>query len=412
MITMGCCGRRPLDSIGKVDFMEENSKSSVTLIDLVKLFRKKFKLLVVIGLVAAIIGGACGILLGAINTTYVAQIEIGVTPASGSKKLLYLLRSGHFAEQMLLEENGLPAKDECNAEDYEAALEALKKLDEIRTQRIEKRKEVSRYYISDIEHRYKELSDEYSNTLSILKMYKEAQTDALVSPTHEAMIAVYEEKLTEAEQAKNDYYDQYYAPAIDQRLKLGIELELLTDQLEDQKEETDLAVEKVMAAWRKDETVAKRVAALMKCVTYEQLILEEDTGKETENAEQVTGYIVIKIAIPASEIPSTYASKEEYVQEIQDCFETRLTDCVRNFLEEDLSVYEAECDVITPAVQFKKTPDVGIMSALKYAILFAAVAVVLAYGIFALQLVIKEEEKNASKAGQNEDTSAPQAPKK
>ena len=155
--------------------MEENSKASVTLVDLVRLFKKKFVLLVVVALLAAIVGGALGAFLNVRATTYMAEIEISVFPTDGSNGLLYLLRSGRFAEQMLLQENGLPPKDQCNAADYEAAEKALAELAAARAQRVEKYEEASRHYVTDVEYVYKALTEEYNSVLTLLKMYKEAQ---------------------------------------------------------------------------------------------------------------------------------------------------------------------------------------------------------------------------------------------
>ena len=152
--------------------MEENNTKEISLIDLIKLFQKKFKALVLIALIAAIIGGAAGVFLNITGATYSADLEIYMTPADGSDRLLYDLRSGRFAEQLLLEENGLPAKELCNAADYETAERLLTELEVIRQARIDKHEEISRYYTSDIEHQYSVLTNEYNNILSVLKMYK------------------------------------------------------------------------------------------------------------------------------------------------------------------------------------------------------------------------------------------------
>lgn len=390
--------------------MEENSKASVTFVDLIKLFQKKFKVLVVVGLLAAILGGLCGAFLTVQATTYRAEIEISVSPTDGSDDILYFLRSGRFAEQMLLEENGLPARDECNAADYDAALKLLEELDVIRRQRIEKNKEVARHYISDVENHYKGLTDEYNGVLTLLKMYKEAQADALVSDTHEAMIAVYEEKLAKAEGARKDYYDNYYAPAVAKKLQLSIELSRLTDAFVDTKQEAAAAVEKVLSDWRQKNGVAGRTSAFMSYVSYEIKGLDEETAKDAASQPLGSSYIRIKIAVPADAVPATYASGGEYVRSLVDRLETRLDDVICSYLEDDLTVFEGSCVQTNPVISISQGPGGVTNAAIKYGIVFAMVGVVLAYAFCIMQYVVKAEDE--AKAAPSDGAEADPADKK
>ena len=367
--------------------MEENNKATITLIDLVRLFQKKFKTLVVIGLLVAIVSGACGCFLAARGTVYKAEIEFSISPAAEYEPFLYYLRSGRFAEQMLLQENGLPPKDQCNAADYDAALVALQQLAAIRDQRIKKSREINRFYTADIENRYKLLTDEYNEIYGLLKIYKEAQADALVTPAHEEKIAYYEEKLEEADAAKKAYFYSDYAPAMEKDLQMQLELSRLSDRMADQRRATDAAVEKVLAAWREDEDVAKRISHLMKYVTYEYRILEEDTKKDTEEKITPDGY-VIKIEIPASAVPEDYADGKAYVKDIVDRIETRLSACVCNYLEERQYAYEGECTVTNPVIPIERQPANILVSAAKYAVLFAVLGAILAYVFVVLQMAL------------------------
>ena len=382
--------------------MEENSKNAVTLVDLVKVFQKKFKALIVVALLAAILGGVLGGFFTVRATAYCADMEISVSPTDDGDALLYMLRSGRFAEQLLVEKNGLPPKDQCNAEDYDAALKALEELEAIRALRMEKYEEFSRHYVTDVEHVYKALTEEYDGVLTVLKMYKEAQADALVNETHEARIAEYEAKLAEVSQKRKEYYDNHYAPTMEKKFMLETELARLTDQFVDKKKDADAAVEKVMSAWRYSDNASDRISVLTNFVTYEYHILEEETAKDAAQKAAQYGYIQIKIAVPADAIPASYASGEDYVRSLVDCFETRLADRLSALLQEDLNVYETECVMINPLVQVRRVPGDVRSAAILYGVIGAVVGVVLAYVVFVLQLAMKLQEENTAKAVQAE----------
>lgn len=380
--------------------MEENSVNEVTLFDLMKLFKKKLKALVVIGLIVAILGGVVGAFVTVTDAVYSAELEVYMTPADGSDRLLYDLRSGRFAEQLLLEKNGLPAKELCNAANYESAEKALKELADIRQKRIDKHEEISRYYTSDIEYQYTVLTNEYNNILNVLKMYKDAQTDGLVNESHLAVIADYEERLREAEDAKKAYYDEVYSKVENKKIQMNTELAQLTDQLTDQREKADEAVEKVLAAWRTDEEVARQVTTILKCVTYEYHKLsyfEEETASnkaDEENESLHRGYIKIKIAVPSSLLPKG-TNGEEYVQSLIDCYNNRIGAYAENYLERVTGAYEAKCTIVSPIVQIETTTSGIIAEVVKFAVIGGIAGVVLAYLYFVVQLMMKENEGDA-----------------
>ena len=394
------------------------AENTVSFIDLVNLFKKKFVKIVIIAVIAAIIGGAVGGLMAVLNATYDAELEIYVTPADGSDRLLYDLRSGRFAEQLLLEKTGLPAKDKCNAADYDAALKALEELADIRQKRIDKHEEISRYYTSDIEHQYSVLSSEYDRILGVLKTYKDAQTDALVNEEHQAMIAYYEERLREAEEARDDYYDNHYSPVVIKKLQLNTELAQLTDELDDKREEVDEAVEKVLAAWRNDPEVAKEVKAILQCVTYEYHKLgyfedeSQNKNEEEDNESLHRGYIKIKISVPRSAVPDTVESGEAYAQLLIDRYNSRVADYVENYLEEATGVYEAKCTVISPIVEIELGSSSMLVEMVKFAAIAGVIFAVLAYLFYVAQMMMKRAsvpagrevtKNNASSAEDNKE---------
>ena len=383
--------------------MEDNT-STISLVDLVNVFKKNFVKILIVGIVAALLGGVLGGVLTLTKITYTAELEIYVTPADGSDRLLYDLRSGRFAEQLRLEKNGLPAKEKCNAADYDAAVEALDKFAQIRQDRIDKRDEINRYYTSDIENKYSVLESEYNSILNVLKMYKDAQSDALVNESHLEMIAYYEQKLQEAEEAKQDYYDNYYSKVVENRIQLNTELAELTDQLNDQRESVDEAVEKVLSAWRQDPEVGEQVKLIMNCATYEYHSLSyfegetEATDKDKESESLHRGYIKITLAVPASAVPDTATDGETFVEELVGRYNNRIGDYVEDYLEEATGVYEAKCTVISPIVNVEREPAGILGEAIKFAAIGAVVGAVLAYCVYVLQLMMKDATAGEEKA--------------
>ena len=151
--------------------MEQNkvneSKGTIRLVDLLGLFVKKFKAIVIVSLIVAIIAGSLGAVLDVMDSECVAEVNVQVSPVDESDRLLMNLRSGRFAEQLLLEENGLPPKSECNAEDYEKALDAIKAFEDAREKRWNKHVENATFHMTEIENTYKRLEAEYDEALAL-----------------------------------------------------------------------------------------------------------------------------------------------------------------------------------------------------------------------------------------------------
>ena len=380
--------------VGKdVYTMEQNKtgtgKATVYLGDLLKLFVKKFKVILIVGIVVAIIGGALGGITAAMESAYVAELSISVSPIDDSDRLLFNLRTGRFAETLLLEENGLPPKDMCNAADYEAAVKALAEYDAAREARREKYYELSSYYTAVVDSKYNSLKTEYDAIFSVLKLYKEAAVEGFATDeNHLKMIAVYEEKLLAAEKAKNDYYNEYYSKAQAQKVFLQTELAEAKDLVDQKKMAADTAVEKVLAEWRKDPEVENQILTIMESTTYEYFdsnIPKADETKETEAFNK--GYVKILISVPED---------EEFANKLVDCFQIHLCDYVEEQLEYVTGEVEVECVLVDPVVTVVRTPDSLVPSIVKYAAVFGAVAVVATYLIYLLKFlwnIISKGEK-------------------
>lgn len=377
--------------------MEQNKNHTVgepvRVIDFLKLFVKKLKLLVIIGIIFAILGGAFGGFLGKLNTRYIAEINIRVSPTDQSDALLLHLQSGLFAEKLLLEENGLPAEELCNAADYKAAVDALAKYEEARKQRQDKYYELSYYYMAPIENKYQALCDEYNSVWSKLKLYKETPLEGLERDereNHLQMIETYEEEVKKADEAKRAYYEDYYAPARDKKVLLQTELAQTKDKLTLAKKAFREAAEKVLAPWRNDAKNKSKILRIADCVSYEYFQLASDASvaagdkNELDEDQLKKGYIKVSISVPQD---------EKFANELVDRFRLRLADNVESFLESYTGAVEVSCEFIDPIISVERVPNGLLPGVVKNGIVFGGVAVVLTYLLCAVRMLLKASEK-------------------
>lgn len=376
--------------------MEQNKNTPIRVGDLLTLFVKKIKLLIVIGLIFAILGGAWGGLMDSLSMRYNAVIDISISPADETDVLLYDLRSGSFAEKLLLEKNGLPKKELCDPEDYNAALKALAEYETAREKRLEKYYELSYYYTAPIENKYQTLKNDYNEILERLKLYKAVSFEGLDKDEREhhlQMIQIYEEKLEKAEQAKNTYYEEQYGPAMEKRIQLQTELSQCKDEMELKKREADESVEKVLAVWRKDEEIQRRVMRIMDSVKYEYFASEAQEEEDEAEAAFHKGFIKISISV---------LNDAKFAGEIVDYFRLHVTDYVERHLEYFAGKVEVDCTIINPIVSVDSSPASLIPGIVKTAVAFGAVAVVLTYLFCVVRVLLKATERKDEEASSEE----------
>ena len=368
--------------------MEQN-KNTLYGSDLIKLLFKKFKLIVIVGLIAAIVGGCIGALLTSFRAEYTAEINISVTPVDDSDKLLFDLRSGRFAETLLLDENGLPKNG--SGEDYNNALKAIKAYEEAREKRWEKYLEKTNYHISDIESAYKRLEAEYTEAFNLLKMYKDADGEAFVNnEDHLKMIALCEAKLLEVQAKKQAYYEEYYLPATEKLVKLQSEYAVLCDEVNTTRRAAEAATEKVLEVFRTTPGVADKVKKIMESSKYEYFESNsssvDSTGAEIVGMEK--GYIKVTFTVPAEDA--------EFAKSVVNAYKTRICDYAKKHIEKTSDQANVECVLVNPIVTLEETADTEayITSAIKYALVVGVLAAILFYVILVLKMMIGAEKKH------------------
>lgn len=357
--------------------MEENTQVTVakemTLFDVFAALRKKIKLIVRVTLVVAIIGGVLGGLMSMLWSSYGAVISFHVSPYDGSDSLLYKLQSESFAERLLLDENGLPPKDECDPEDYENAVKAIEALNVARAKKLELSREIGMlpYSLAIIEEEYERLTQAYNNAYNVLSIYTSSPSDKVAEDeAHKAMISLYEQKLKEAEQEREAYAESTYNPAIANKLKLDAEYAQIARDVTDLRDEVKELTEAVLAPWRENEDVKEDISVIMKSVTYEYEKLEasqKDNTSTSKDEEPHKGYVKVTVNVERD---------EEFAQFIVDQIKSNMGFYVIDHIESSGGYTKVRCELISTVGAIEETGDGTIISAVKFAAIAAIVAMV------------------------------------
>lgn len=108
---------------------EKENFNEVTLLDMIKAVAKKWKMLLCITLAALLLCGGVGAVVSKMgNQDFGAEIEFYVTSEKANKYILSLVQSDKFAEELLMDANGLPAEYK-DTKEYKQALEMKQAID-------------------------------------------------------------------------------------------------------------------------------------------------------------------------------------------------------------------------------------------------------------------------------------------
>ncbi len=352
----------------------------LTLADVVKMFKGKLKAIICIALICAVIGAGVGVLLSFTDAVYGGEIKFYLSPGESSQTLIPLLQSEAFAERLLLDEYGLPPKSECKAEDYDAALAAVKAEQEARAEKLRLSKVVAAYpyELALVEEEYKVLSDEYSRIYNLLNIYKSAPAEAVSSQAeHLQMISEYEKQLDAAAKARNTYKAEKYDPAMAKKLELDEEYYAARRALDDARKLSDELVEKAVAPWREKEEIKELVGIIQESVTYSYAKII-DSDKVTESQDNLN--------VAFLEISVNVKNNPEAAENIMNMIKKRTPDFVENKIERITGTSEAHCTLIST---FADSEDVGDTSLIKNTVIYGAVAAVAAIALTCVIIIIK-----------------------
>lgn len=372
--------------------MEQNTKKEINIVDLWQVFTKNIVLLIVVALIGTVICGAVGGVLAYVNVSYETTLKFSVSPTDDTDALLYNLQSEAFAEKLLLEENGLPEKSECDPEDYAAALAAIEAFDAAREQKRALRREYNRLQITVVELRMKYYDQEYAKIFEQLSTYKSAPSETIANDEgHKAMINKLESELSDIIDERSKFIEETYNPVMLHRADLQEKLNLASYLVNDTRREAEALTEKVLAPWRESEEVQSKIQDIVSSVSYEYAKLETtETTTASKNEEQNKGYIKIYVSVDKD---------EELAKEIVDGLKKCVGPFVVKHVEEITSSVQVDCVLISTVSSPKRVGDNIISNAVIFAVvggiaLFAVTYIVLLFKkLFAIYMVSDVEEK-------------------
>lgn len=373
--------------------MENSEKKEITIADIWHVFVKNIKLLIIITLIAAIVGGALGGLFTWAGYTYGATLEFKISSIDSTDSLLYNLNSESFAEKLLLEENGLPPRADCNAADYDAALAAIETYNQARETKKEIKRELDRYQTSSISFEMDVLDSEYNKIFEQLKVYKTTYSDVIASEeTHINTMRELEEQFNAVAEKRQAYREETYLPAMQKKTELQEKYSRAVLDLTDARREARELTEKVLDAWREDDEVQKMVLDISKSVKYSYRQLEEEDKNKsntttTDTEEQKNSrYVVATVAVEGD---------EELADFIVSRLKSRAKPYIVEHIEEITSSVQVDCTLISSLSTDNLENSSIVVQAVKYAVIIGIVAFILAYAVVALKEYIGSESKKA-----------------
>lgn len=307
--------------------------------------KKCWVLMLVVAILAAGLGGAYAYM----NRSYTTTVVFRVTDGSTTHSLLYYLQSEAFAEQLLGDEYGLPAREICDPEAYDQALALAKEVETMVEHKVELNKQLDILTINEKTYttEYERLTSKCAEVESLLRAYLSNYSDHIAdSDQHKETIRQYQEQLTVLLDEKNTYRDEVYNPVLDQRYALEVEYDLLSRDLTEKRKDLEDAMELVMQTWRADEEIAKQVADIQRFVKFEysknDTLLSEDEKDIASEQESVSATSKQYLSVTIT------ADDQETAEKITDKLKANLGGHVESFIEKTNGALDPKCALTTP----------------------------------------------------------------
>ena len=385
--------------------MEQNNNPSkapevITFPDILRMFKGKAKTFIIATIVSIIIGAFIGAALSFVFVSYGGQITFYISQRDGSKTLLPLLQSDSFAEKLLLDENGLPPKSECDPEDYKAALDAVNAYNKAREEKHQHARDVVIFNseMNIIQNKYNELLAAYNTIFNELDMYLSAPDEVAKGDGHAETIKKYESLLDQAKVELDAYKKEVYLPTKAEDVALSDKAVKLARKVNDAR---DLAAEKleiVVAAWREKPEVKEMISIIRSSVTYEydKVIADANTSSVTESEDnQNAAFLVINVLVPAD---------REKAEFIIDSLKSRAPYYIKDHIEKMSGSTNVQVTLSSTFAGTKVVEGEGpIISAAIGAVVCAAVVIVLIFAFVIIKNMLPDDifEKKEKKSKRN-----------
>ena len=359
-------------------------QDETTFSDIIKMFRGKMKILIRVVLIAAAIGAAAGAAVSFFAVSYKGDIEFYISPTDSSNRLVQFLKSDSFAEKLLLDEYGLPLDSDKNSQDYLDAKAAIIAADEAREIKQELVKEYNKfsYEVAVIENEYNKLDKEYGKVLNELSIYKNAESGSngldTLGPSHQAKVEALEKDLESARVARENYAKEYYYPATKKRVEMEESINIARTNVKETREFAEEAAEKVLAPWREQEEVRKKVDQIRKFVTFEYARFVENEKLDEQGMDnQNQAFLIVKISVDKD---------EELANEILVSIMNRLPDYVEKSVESLTGINEVKCNLVSTFASIESSLSDTLF---KNIIIFAFVAALLSAVVVIAVVIFK-----------------------
>ena len=355
-------------------------EQGLTLAQILKMFKGKVVLIICLSLVAAILGGAFAVVSSVFSRDYGTSVEFYVSTADSSHTLLSVLQSEAFAEKLLLEDNGLPAKEQCDPADYAAALAAIEATKAARDAKYEAKKalDLIPYKLAPIQQHYDYLNSLYTEARNLLDIYKGANTSDkdILGENHAQKIAEYEAAVAKAAADQESYYTETYFPMIEKKLAAEYDLKSATDALDEALRAEEELVEKVLASWRTQASVQKKLSDIYDGVRFSYALREVRNGNNVSLVEN-PNFIVATVLVQ---------NDEDFANELLAKIKSISPEIIENNIEQLTGEVDVNCTLMST---FSTVEVVNGGGMIKDAIVYALVAAIAAFALICIVIIGK-----------------------
>ena len=265
------------------------------------------------------------------------------------------MNSDSFAEKLLLDENGLPPKAECDEDDYNNAKDKVKAYNDALAIKRDSAKnaETLAAQVSEKKAIYDLRLAEYTRIYDLLNAYLNAYNSAAADGSETdasnliGIINDYQQKLDLFKEESLDPAKNDYNLVLNEKNTNDIKLANAKKDVEITRSEMEKALEIVLAPWRESEDVRQKVSVIRESVSFEYAKLNDSassTAPDNENA----AFLVITVNV---------ANDEEMAEFITEQIISIAPDYVEKNIERITDVSDPHCTLISTFANTQKDID-------------------------------------------------------
>lgn len=326
--------------------MSENSNvTEISISDIIKMFKGKGRRILCIAIVFAILGGSISLIKTNCFGHYGDTVMLCLNTSADTDGLLPLLESDLFSEKLLLDENGLPAKESCDPQAYDSTLKAIQEYKLGREKVIQAKNDADNYFYniplpdgsfttwSNLSNQYALLQQDCDDAVKLLSIYKSAQTDAVVQdPNHITITAEYERQLEKALNAKQEFEDSVYTEALNIKNGNDERIQKAFYELRALKKTADALTEEILEDWRNSNDIGSKVTSITNSLSF-------TCSVHKENSEEQTVYVTAEVSV---------LRNKELAESIVNKLHSVMPAFVQKNVEGFSGVIPTQCHLITP----------------------------------------------------------------